>query len=173
LEKINRLDFLKRKNAGKRLLPGLKEKLAHALEVPVKIVHFLPLEESDRIRERASLSFAPRNEIEGRKHEYAFLSKRVPSEVSSKDLFFPQSSDVFVILPDADKIGVLRLPAKIANSGWKDLLWAQPDGFILIDPIFANKFVIQVEKDGVTGQHVFDVAAWGPQWSNALQDWPA
>src|SRR5215510_3803535 len=59
-----RLNLLVRKNAGRRLLPVLKKKLASALNVLPSTVNFLPLEESDQIREQALCAFPPRYDLE-------------------------------------------------------------------------------------------------------------
>ena len=166
----SRLDLLKRKNAGERLIPKLRENLAVVLEISPSAVDFLSLEESDAVRERASHAFPPRNKIEDRSGSYPFLSKRIRNADPSRPLLPETGSDVLLILPEAEMVGVLRLPLAVMNGKWSKLLNAKPDGFILVDARFANKAVLQTDKDETTGAVVLDFAAWGTAWSRAVRD---
>lgn len=168
----SRLDLLKRKSAGQRLVPELREKLASALGILPTSVDFLSLEESDVVRERASHAFPPRNEIEGRSGSYPFLSRRIRNAKPSRPLLPESEREVLLILPEADTVGVLRLPLAVMNAKWSTLLNAKPDGFILVDAAFANKAVLQSEKDETSGDVVLDFAAWGTAWCGAIRDIP-
>ena len=167
-----RLELLKRKNAGQRLVPELREKLASALEIAPTGVEFLSLEESDAVRERASHDFPSRNEIEGRSGSYPFLSRRIRNAELSRPLLPETECDVLLILPEADMVGVVRLPLAVMNARWSKVLSAKPDGFILVDAAFANKAVVQADNDEASGNVVLNFAAWGTEWSKAVRDFP-
>lgn len=167
----NRLDFLKRRNAGRRLLPDLRDKLAGLFKVSSQSLNFLSLKESDEIRDRAGKSFASRVELERSCGEYPFISKRVMNVETSKPLLPNARTDVFVIIPTiAETVGVLRVEAATVSRNWEGLLNSTSDGFILVDVAFLNKVVVYKEKDEMTGRDVLDFAAWGEEWRDALRN---
>jgi hypothetical protein len=166
----DRLNLLKRKSVGSQLLPKLREQLALAVDMSPESLRFLPLEGSDEIRGRISQSFPPRDQLERRRDKYPFISKRV-ADVTPYKPFLPEgNADIFLILPEADSVGVLQLSMTIVNRKWRELLSAKPDGFILVDTTFTNKSVVERDADEATGQEFFAFAAWGTEWSNALRD---
>lgn len=159
----DRLDFLRRRNAGRRLLPVLKEELSLVLRVDSAELNFLPLEESDAIRERAARTFPPRWELEQERGNYPFVSRKVPSAVASKPLLPDGETEIFLILPEADEVGVLRLPTQLLNLSWGAFLRAKPDGCIVVNSEFSDQFVIEVDSG-----EIFCLAAWGRNWSASL-----
>jgi len=166
----DQLDKLKRRNAGHRILPALRESLASVFEISPETLNFLSLEESDSVRGRVSQSFPPRHGIE-RNDNYPFVVRTLPSPLPDRQLF-PQvgsNDDLYVILPEADRVGVLRLPLSVMNRKWRALLGSKTDGFIVVDAAFSNKMVFQQEQDVGVGQMVIDLAAWGEKWSEAVR----
>ena len=73
---------------------------------------------------------------------------------------------IFLILPEADTVGVVHLSTALINKRWQALLEANPDGFILVDPTFSNQVVVDVDRDD-TGREIAIVAVWGADWGNA------
>lgn len=167
----NRLDFLMRKNAGRMRLPSLRERLALALHIPVSTVEFLPLEESDRIRQRVEGAFPPRNELEHCRGDYPFISKSFRNAQTHHPLLPQREGDVFIILPDAETVGVLRMPLTFLSNNWGALLEASPDGFIAVDDKCSNQAVIDTDEGETSGDVIFHFAAWGTEWSNALREY--
>jgi hypothetical protein len=86
-------------------------------------------------------------------------------------LIKPSTGDVFVIFPDSDKGGVLRVPASIFRKFWKVLVGFQPDGFSVVDSECKNRLVIQI-LDLEHEEPVLDLAAWGDSWMDALAHLP-
>src|SRR5262245_32192580 len=151
-------DFLSRRNAGRALASGLRSRLASLLGRSADSVTFIELEDSDQIRERASQSFPARTELERNARGYPFSSIRVKEVVKLGQLLPSGTEDVFVILPEADRVGLLRLSRATLNEKWGDLLEAVPDGFVVVDTALSNKVVIQLIADSVAEGHMIDLA---------------
>jgi hypothetical protein len=171
MEANKRLEHLQRRSAGGRLLPSLRKLLSTVLDTPPETLDFLPLDESDQIRQQASRSFPPRHELEARGGEYPFVSKRVRS-TSRSHLLLPEGEGIFLMLPEADRVGVLRLSRTAMNRKWRELLAAKSDGFALVDAPLSNKLVLQLLRDEATQEDVFDVAGWGSEWATVVNDIP-
>ena len=45
-----------------------------------------------------------------------------------------------------------------------------PDGFVIVEQNFANKYVIDWYPDPATGLDTCDIAAWGYDWAVALKE---
>jgi hypothetical protein len=58
------------------------------------------------------------------------------------------------------------------NQRWTELLAAKPDGFVIVDARTSNKIVLQMLADERMNDDVLDLAAWGPEWSQAIKDLP-
>jgi hypothetical protein len=171
MEATNRLDFLKRSNLRRTILPVLKSKLVSVLGISLSSLNFLPLEESDQIRERASHSFPARNALERQTSQYPFTKKRVRNAPQGKPLLPSSTGDVFVLIqPEAETVGVLLLPVAILNKNWKELLDATSDGFVLVDTKFSNMVVADIEADVSTNRKIIELAAWGEEWSNSVRE---
>jgi hypothetical protein len=164
-------DRLQRRLAGRKLLPSLRGLLASALETSTETLDFLPLEESDDIRGRATRSFPSRVELESNGGDYPFLRRSLSGAPRSTRLL-PDGDDIFVILPEADRAGVLRISRAAMNRKWPELLAAKPDGFIIVDAKTSNMVVLQMLTDEATNEDVLDLAAWGSEWSQAIKDLP-
>jgi len=164
----DRLDLLKRKNAGLRLLPELKRKLSVALRIDSAQLSFFSLEQSDEIRERIARSFPPRNELERHPGDYPFVSKRVRSTAASKLMLPIEEGDVLLVFPEADKVGILPLSGTILNARWSDLLDAEPDGCVLVNLACSEKFVIEKGDDESGSEDSLRLAAWGNEWAAVL-----
>lgn len=164
-------DRLQRELAGRRLLPGLRGLLASALQTSMETLDFLPLEESDDIRGRATRSFPSRVELESDGGDYPFLRRSLRG-IPRPARLLPDGDDIFVILPEADRAGVLRISRATMNRRWTELLAAKPDGFIIVDEQTSNKVVLQMLTGESTKEDVLDLAAWGSEWSQAIKDLP-
>jgi hypothetical protein len=165
------VDGLKRRSAGRSLLPEIRQNLAELFEVPPEALNFLSLEESDDVRERASQSFPPRNRLESSRGDYPFLSRTIKAALTPTSLLPESGGEIFLILPEADRVGVLRVATSWINRKWRELLRAKEDGFVLVDRSFSNKAVLQAEGDEV-GRDVLDLATWGAEWTDALRKFP-
>jgi hypothetical protein len=164
-----RLQHLQRRSTGRRLLPSLRKLLATILDIPSETLNFLPLDESDQIRQQVSRSFPPRHELESRRGGYPFVSKQVRGAL--KSLLLPsEGEDIYLILPEADRVGALRLSRTAMNRKWRELLAAKSDGFILVDAPLSNKMVLQQTRDEAAQEDVLDFAGWGVEWAKAVQD---
>jgi hypothetical protein len=167
------LNVLLKQAAGQRLLASLREPLASALSLSPEALKFLDLGESDEIRERAAKTFPPRPGLERNQVDFPFRSTQV-SPISELSNLLPQATaDVFLVLPEAHRVGVLRLPMTIVNQRLAQVLGIRPDGFLLIDVEFSNQAVLQVVEDEPRAARAIDIAAWGELWARALENYRA
>lgn len=170
MERNDRLDFLKRKNTGRLLLPDLKAELAQIFALSPDNLTFLSLEKSDEIQQRAEMSFPPRQDAKRNIEKYPFFRKLMPNSQIAQPLLPDDAGDVFLSLdPECSTAGVLQLASARVNKGWLKLLDLRPDGFTLVDPQFLNQCVVDVNTDEVPGQSLIDIAMWGPRWSEFIR----
>lgn len=170
MERNDRLDFLKRKNAGRLLLPELRAELAPIFDLRPEDLNFISVEKSDEIHHRAAQCFPPRQQLQRNIGEYPFIRKLLSNALSSRPLLPDEADDVFLRLdPDGDSVGVLQLTTASVNKCWQKLLNIRPDGFTLIDSRCLNQCVVDINTDEIPGQSLIDVAVWGPRWSEFIR----
>ncbi len=159
----SRLDILRRKNLGVVHKSKFVENL-RKVGVPEEATEFLTLEDSDKVRDRASKAFSARNDILS-----GVLERRFPlaAQYEMGDILPPKSGEVFIIPWNAEMLGVLSWPVSIFNAFWQRLVNLEPDGWIIVDENFQNKAVIQLIDD--FGKKEIDLGIWGDFWKKHIE----
>ena len=93
-----------------------------------------------------------------------FATMRLLDTAKPAPLLPTEVHDVFMVLPESDRVGVLRLLGSVLNDRWLRMLDAMPDGFVVVDTSFTNKVVVQRVSDGPAPDREIDVAVWGAEW---------
>lgn len=166
----SRIDFVKRRNAGRQLQVSWKERLQKDVGLPKKYCEFTALEKSDRIREEVNQAFQSRVLVNPTEDAEFYECKFSASELVTlpADIIPTSTKLVTIIFLESETVGVLPLPSSVFSQHWKRLIAFQPDGFVVVDKEYHNKLVLQQLICEPAG--ALDVAVWGPDWVATIRD---
>ena len=169
----NRLELLKRKNAGLGGKQKLEQKLFREHSFPTEHCRFLDLEESDVVMESGKTRFASRHreaEQEAKGCVPFVLERQLSIEkLQAATPPIPvNSADIYVVFLDSDKTGALAMSARVFCRHWIDLVEIDPDGFSVLEQGSRNKLVIQVLVGEGTEGDMLDIGVWGNEWGEVV-----
>lgn len=154
--------MLKRDQAGRRLRKQFETNLNRLAGSLLERSSFLPLDESDRIREALHRSFVSREQTTNVPRN-VFCSVHVSKDYLAHTPLIPNDEiAVFLVLLDSDIMGVLPVAQKVVNQHWAQILDMEPDGFQIVDKTLTCKMAIQWADDG---SGLIDLGIWGDKWS--------
>lgn len=164
----NRLSLLVRKNEGKKLLSPLKAEIVAKTAIAKDDLGFIPLEESDPIRQRFETVFAERQE------QQSSLVSKTWKDISDfkqdmsriATIFFLKA--MYLFFQVSDKIGALRIDS--------ERLFNNAPGFLEVDgdSVYACNedlsFGLVLDKYEEDGKWVYEALVWGDKLKDALLD---
>lgn len=167
-ERQNRVRFLLRKSAGERKKPEYRERLATLFGG--KQIDFLPLEESDAVRERflewaraqesKPPALADSERVTKRVHNYA--NNELLQEALLKAHGSADSRNLFVFLPDGDCTGAIILSEKVFLSHATTLLKQFNEMIYAVDPQeTTHAIMVDSYDDSFRRSRIFEATLYG------------
>lgn len=162
-ERQEKISFLLRKNAGDKKHPDCKQKLSKILGTDPAAISFLPLEQSDRVRD-AFFEEVRRNEEEETQSrtKVSRASWDLLHQVLLKIRDSASDRTLYILLPDADSVGAFPLAERDFLLHAVSLYQEFNESICAVDPLEnSSGIMIDYFDDFYSGVVNFDAVFYG------------
>jgi hypothetical protein len=165
-DREERIRFLARRNAGRKLIGTRRRAVASILGMPEGRIVFCSLEESDVYRQRFFEEFAREREAAAKTSATSGSQFQLTLTEAAKRLRHPERP-CLILFSDSDLVGAIRASEADLWAHAIDLLNLDGDTIAALSDPDGNGLILDRDVQG-TEQVSYQANAWGAEWKTAL-----